>query len=197
MAQQIINIGSNPDDQTGDTLRDGGDKINDNFTELYGIVGDRGWANYVDGTYTSGSPLTINNSRTKITIDGISSTDETALPEGSPSFWNTATNVIVAENVNDAYDIRFAFDAESSASNDWFTIEIDIGGGIGVIAETTRTFPKGIGVPHSFMWTVPVFAKSTFVANGASIYINTADSGDSIDVYNLRVFIKRDFTGGS
>lgn len=35
MAQQTINIGSSPNDGTGDTIRDGGDKINDNFTELY------------------------------------------------------------------------------------------------------------------------------------------------------------------
>lgn len=35
MAQQIINIGLAPNDLTGDGLRTGGDKINDNFTELY------------------------------------------------------------------------------------------------------------------------------------------------------------------
>lgn len=35
MAQQTINIGAAPDDGTGDSLRVGGDKINDNFTELY------------------------------------------------------------------------------------------------------------------------------------------------------------------
>lgn len=35
MAQQTINLGAAPDDGTGDTLRAGGDKINDNFTELY------------------------------------------------------------------------------------------------------------------------------------------------------------------
>ena len=35
MAQQIINIGGAPNDGNGDTIRDGGDKINDNFTELY------------------------------------------------------------------------------------------------------------------------------------------------------------------
>lgn len=38
MAQQEINIGTIPDDDTGDTLRDGGDKINENFTELYTLV---------------------------------------------------------------------------------------------------------------------------------------------------------------
>lgn len=35
MAQQTINLGAAPDDGTGDTLRVGGDKINDNFDELY------------------------------------------------------------------------------------------------------------------------------------------------------------------
>jgi hypothetical protein len=36
MAQQTINIGTTPGDGTGDTARDGGAKINSNFTELYG-----------------------------------------------------------------------------------------------------------------------------------------------------------------
>lgn len=34
-AKQVINIGTSANDGTGDYLRDGGDKINDNFTELY------------------------------------------------------------------------------------------------------------------------------------------------------------------
>ena len=36
MAQQIINIGAAADDGTGDTVRDALDKVNDNFTEIYG-----------------------------------------------------------------------------------------------------------------------------------------------------------------
>lgn len=38
MAQQTVFLGTFPDDGTGDTLRDGGDKINDNFDELYPAV---------------------------------------------------------------------------------------------------------------------------------------------------------------
>jgi hypothetical protein len=39
MAQQTVNIGSAPNDSTGDSLRAGGTKINANFTELYqGLV---------------------------------------------------------------------------------------------------------------------------------------------------------------
>ena len=38
MAQQIINIGTIANDNTGDTLRGAGQKINDNFDELYAAV---------------------------------------------------------------------------------------------------------------------------------------------------------------
>jgi hypothetical protein len=39
MAKQTINIGSSPNDGTGDPLRDAMDKTNDNFTELYNGAG--------------------------------------------------------------------------------------------------------------------------------------------------------------
>ena len=38
MAQQLIDIGTTPNDGTGDQLRDAFDKVNDNDTELYGSV---------------------------------------------------------------------------------------------------------------------------------------------------------------
>lgn len=49
MAKQFVNIGTLANDGTGDSLRAGGDKINDNFTELYGSIGN-------------GTDLTINAS---------------------------------------------------------------------------------------------------------------------------------------
>ena len=39
MAYQSIGLGSSADDGTGDTLRVGGDKVNDNFVELYTLLG--------------------------------------------------------------------------------------------------------------------------------------------------------------
>jgi len=40
MAKQTVGIGSSPNDGTGDTLRDGADKINDNFNEVYDALGN-------------------------------------------------------------------------------------------------------------------------------------------------------------
>ena len=40
MAKQTVGIGSSANDGTGDTLRAGADKINDNFNEIYDALGD-------------------------------------------------------------------------------------------------------------------------------------------------------------
>ena len=40
MAKKIINTGSAANDGTGDNLRTGGSKVNDNFSEIYNILGD-------------------------------------------------------------------------------------------------------------------------------------------------------------
>jgi hypothetical protein len=40
MAREQIDIGTNPNDNTGDTLRSAGTKINDNFSEVYTAFGD-------------------------------------------------------------------------------------------------------------------------------------------------------------
>ena len=39
MAKQVINTGTLANDGTGDTLRQAGDKMNANFTELYQLFG--------------------------------------------------------------------------------------------------------------------------------------------------------------
>jgi len=58
MAQQTINIGAAPNDDTGDDLRTGGQKINDNFTELYGMAGGSGSPFDIPVSYAGGPPTT-------------------------------------------------------------------------------------------------------------------------------------------
>jgi hypothetical protein len=40
MAKQLINVGTTPNDGTGDTLRDAGVKVNSTLNELYTALGD-------------------------------------------------------------------------------------------------------------------------------------------------------------
>ena len=55
MTQQLINVGTDPNDGTGDPLRTAFEKANDNFTELYN--GGGGGGGFNGGTITN--PLTI------------------------------------------------------------------------------------------------------------------------------------------
>ena len=48
MAKQLLGRGSSANDGTGDNLRDGANKINLNFNEIYTAIGD---GSTVDGTW--------------------------------------------------------------------------------------------------------------------------------------------------
>ena len=58
MAKQLLNLGSSANDGTGDTIRAGGDKINDNFNEIYS--GTAGWlVRNVNYTAVAGDKLLV------------------------------------------------------------------------------------------------------------------------------------------
>lgn len=40
MTKKLLNLGTVPNDQAGDSLRSAGAKINDNFNEIYTAIGD-------------------------------------------------------------------------------------------------------------------------------------------------------------
>lgn len=70
MAQQVINIGTSPNDGTGDQLRTAFDKCNDNFTELYASsLGDLQQVTDIGATTTN--PITTGN----LTIDEVGGGD--------------------------------------------------------------------------------------------------------------------------
>lgn len=57
MTQQIINIGSAPNDGTGDTLRVAFDKTNDNFNEVYNLTDTHAATEKVTPVNTDELPL--------------------------------------------------------------------------------------------------------------------------------------------
>ena len=69
MAYQGINTGTTPNDGTGDTLVDGGVKINSNFTELYNLIGDGSTlAVGIVTVITAGTNVSINTSTGNVTV---------------------------------------------------------------------------------------------------------------------------------
>ena len=69
MARQGINTGTSPNSGTGDTLLDGGVKINENFVEVYGLLGDG--TTLAPGIVTSiqaGNGISVDQSTNEVTI---------------------------------------------------------------------------------------------------------------------------------
>ena len=62
MAKQSLGLGASANDNTGDTLRAGGDKINDNFTEIYTAIGNGTNLNISLSNPASGQVLRYNGS---------------------------------------------------------------------------------------------------------------------------------------
>ena len=155
-----------------------------------------GWEVCDDGTYTSASPLTIASAKTQITLDCLGgSTNKDYLPEGVASFWDGTNNKIVAERVGDAFDVRFGFKAKSSAVNSYFDVTFDIGDPSGiVIAGQTKIAPKGAGVETQYTIDIPIYALSTFITNGCKIWVDTTASAFTLSMYDMTLFIKRDYT---
>ena len=62
MSQQLINVGTVPNDGTGDALRDGMIKVNSNFTELYNNPP-------ISNSLTVANTLTVGNSTANSTVN--------------------------------------------------------------------------------------------------------------------------------
>lgn len=172
MAQEII-------DST-DVLNDGREKINDNFTEVYGWTG---WAYYSDSLTTP--TQTITSTPTRITIDGLGGNSESSyLPleiRGASELWDS--NSINPIGVGDSYVIRLDLEITNTTSNPTrFNLSLDIGstqngtgsGGSILITEDSKTLKTGTPQQHTFSF--PIFSLSTFNLNKGSLWLS-ADSG--------------------
>jgi hypothetical protein len=194
MAKQVIDLGTVAGDGTGTPLRDGGDIINDNFTELYNVAG---WANYSDGL-TAPATITLNTTPTLLLIDGLGSSSNSAyLPReirGVSELWDNV-DTITPVNTGDAYDIRFTLSITGkTASPNVITVVLDIGVGAGVtipIAETQA--PVITTPPFTITGAIPIFCLATFIANGGRVFLSV-DTG-TLTVGARAIFIKRDFKG--
>lgn len=107
MTQQIINLGSGPDTQTGDSLYVAFNKVNDNFTELYGVFDGNGISYINANVIISNSVVVSSNIRTgniaaygNIETIGYIVTAGAFYPNGAPigSLSAVATNIVPIAN---------------------------------------------------------------------------------------------------
>ena len=195
MARQSINIGAAANDGTGDTIRNSYDKCNDNFEELYSVLG---WANYSDAE-SSPATQTITSTPSKLQIDGAGTLSNSSyLPReirGSAELWDTTNDLITPIKTGDTYDVRITLEVTAeSGSPAELKCEIDIGGGgspTNVIA--TDYAITGKSTPYIKTFNFPIFSLATFLANGGAIFLST--NTGTLTIASRAIFIKRTFKG--
>jgi len=101
MAKQTINIGSAANDGTGDTLRDGADKINDNTNELYSLLGDGSTLSITGDISMSAGAVTIANNAVENAMMAANSIDSDQYVDGSIDTAHIADSQITAAKVAD------------------------------------------------------------------------------------------------
>jgi len=151
-----------------------------------------GWAIY-DDQASHTSAITVNNTKHPITIDGLGTTTNTTyLPAAVTEFWNTTNNKIVPAKLGDAYDIRLDFKAQPTNQSDYANLILDvgtIGSPIPVVTRSVSFLKTGIS---SFSVGFPIGTLSDFLTNGGKFYFDTSVSGDSVDISDVVLFMKRD-----
>ena len=108
MAIQSLELGTAPDDGTGDSLRVGGDKINDNFVEIYTALGDGDALS--SGISASASVISlvapnlsgvVAGTQTSATITTLSAT--TGINSGSTITLDATTDIILDADGGDIF----------------------------------------------------------------------------------------------
>ena len=143
MAIQIIGIGTVADDGTGDSLRVAGDKINDNFNEIYTTLGD-------GSTLNTGVTAVNNATANELVTIGATTTELDA--EANLTFDGTTlavTGNITVPNDGDIGSVG-ATDAIQISSDGFVTFKDDIlikdGGTIGVASSTSAITIASTGI---------------------------------------------------
>ena len=150
MAKQTVNIGSAPNDGTGDNLRDGATKINDNFTEVYNYT--NGFIDYND---TTGSISLVSDTWTTIPNDGQGAfSNDTYKPQGVTDLMDISDGSIdpTQLTLGDTILIRNDFKINPNTNNALleFRYQLGNGGGLYTLESTLGRLDDGSGKDYRF-----------------------------------------------
>lgn len=153
----------------------------------------QGWAQYEDSRTTVGTPsqtLTA-STRTKWINDGGTLIIDKKPSDATVPMWDTTNYKHVPVANYDIFHLRMSFFAENySGSTPYLDLELDIGGSIGVIFGRGVSLRKG-GAAQFISMAFPVFAGTTYNANGAEFYLTYNGTG-TCDIYKSSILIVRE-----
>lgn len=174
MAKQIVNIGSAPNDNTGDLVRDAFDKVNQNFDEVY-------------SSFTMSGELKVGNS----TVNSTTNSTSISLSDGVGTSVLSASNLtigttVVGINGISANDITINGNLSVTGTTvlgveTLSTVNMTVTGNLYVLGSTTTVNTSILDVADLNI-TIAKNATTPLLANGAGITIAGANA--TINYYN-------------
>tara|TARA_R110000851_G_scaffold27764_4_gene77877 strand:- start:19880 stop:20476 length:597 start_codon:yes stop_codon:yes gene_type:complete len=188
MAQQLINTGTTPGDDTGTKLYLGGDIINENFTELYTEVGLKrnGIYNYND-VATVGTPIAVTGGggSVALTNDGLGAQTQTFPATGVTDVWDEGTQSFDFSELTLGTKVTIRLDilitTTSPNQNVDITMDLAVGG----------SFPFTIGwdekvykntAAHNFVVSSFIYIGSTDIQTNGGVFMIESDSDADVTV---------------
>ncbi|MCF7560890.1 hypothetical protein L3X39_09610 [Sabulilitoribacter multivorans] len=147
-----------------------------------------GWGDYVDGVYTSASPLTL-SAGNKITLPNNATTiRDSQKPIDVTEFYNSTNSTITGRD-GDGINIVIEFKIRPTANQTTkITVAIDIGAPVGEIYIRDFITSKGVGVEHYYLSSFSGYTLGTWETNGGTVKI---ESDYSAEIYDIRYVITR------
>ena len=162
MAYQALGLGSSANDGTGDDLRTGGDKINDNFVEIYTKLGNGSALTSDTVALLTATQTLTNKTLTSPTVSGLTLSDASIVLEGATANANETTITVTDPTADRTITIP------------------DATGTVSLVTGTETLTNKTL--------TAPKFADAGFIAdaNGAEqiIFQTTASAVNEIEITN-------------
>lgn len=196
MAKQTIGIGTNPNDGTGDTLRNAGGKINDNFNEVYNYT--NGFIDYND---TTGAVSLTANTWTTIPNDGAGGfSNDTYKPEGVTELMDVSTGAIDTSELHlgDAILIRNDFEINPNTNNALleFRYQLGAGGNSYTLETTLGRLDDGSGKDYRFSLKPDLIymGDTNTKDNPISMQVKLSTNGTLTNAGSVIQLIKRNIT---
>lgn len=178
MAQQTIDIGTSPNDGSGDTLRDAMEKVNDNFTEVYNLHESKvGFLDYAD-LATQTTPISVTGGAAAVSIPNDAAgafTNTSFPPTGITEIWDSTAQAFNFEELNqgDMVDIRLNLEVTTTTVNTAVSVSLHLGSG-------------------GSAYSIPFITSTNFKSAGTytllrfnSIYMGNADTLVSPGVFKI------------
>jgi hypothetical protein len=176
MSYQPINLGSTANDSTGDTLRASGDKTNDNFVEIYTLLGDG--TDLSSGISATATVVTL----TAPTISGVvgGTITSATITTLTGTTFNAGTLALAAGSITDSSG-AISFGNENLTTTGSVTAaSLDISGNVDVdgTLETDALTIDGVSLSETIADTVGAMVSSNTETN---ITVTYDDADNTLD----------------